>query len=68
MGGPDLGDPWPGRAGLWELEMGPATISLGQGLLAREAEIGSWTLGRVEGVQGVGSYRKGWQRTQDPHN
>lgn len=36
-----------------ELEIGSTVILLGQGLMAPEGKIGSWTTGRLEGALGV---------------
>lgn len=36
-----------------DLDIGPTVVLLGQGLMALEGKIGSWTMGRLEGALGV---------------
>lgn len=65
--GQDMGPQWaqlsrahgrPGQ-GCRELETGPVLASLGQGLMAREGDMGSWALGRAGGAPQAGQGQAG---------
>lgn len=55
MDGRDSVEPWPGRAGLWDLQNGPAAGSLGQGLGLGELPWGPEPWASLEGALERGS-------------